>query len=531
MSVLPPREPQPASTIVAAFASTVARHGDLEAIVDGAHRLDYSTLDAHARAFARGLVACDVQRGDRVAIWASNSWRWVAAALGVWMAGGVVVPVSTRYRGTEASHLLTRSRAAVLVVENGFLGNDYLGMLNGAHVASTVIDLAFEETPDETHPVPGTISWARLLERGQQVSEALVRERAAAVQPDDLADLIFTSGTTGRPKGAMLRHGQLVRLYETWASVVGLAAGDRNLVVLPLFHTAGHCSGMLASLLTGATAVLQPVFAAATSLRLIRDERVSVLNGPPTLFVELLDHPDRTPADLATLRVAITGSTTVPEVMVERLRTELVDGVVLTAYGLTESCGTVTMCMRDDDVRTIATRCGAAVPGVEVEIRDATGGPLTPGQEGEVTVRGYNVFAGYFDDPAATAAAVDAAGWLRTGDLGRLDERGYLTLTGRLTDVFVVGGFNAYPAEIEQTLTRHPAVLEAAVVGVPDARLGEVGRAFVILRPGAHATETDLLGWCREHLANFKVPRAVVLCEDFPRGATGKVAKHELVRT
>jgi HIP---CoA ligase len=341
------------------------------------------------------------------------------------------------------------------------------------------------------------------------------------------SDMFFTSGTTGRPKGAVTTHGQNVRVYEAWIAGVGLRRGDRYLLVNPLFHTFGYKAGLLACLIQGATMVLQPVFDADESLRLISRERISVVPGPPTLYASLLDHPGRAGADLGSLRLAVTGASVVPVVLVERMRAELFPEVVI-AYGMTELCGTATVGDPNADAETIATTVGRAIDGVEVEVADRDGRRLPAGETGEVLVRGYNVMLGYFEDAEATAATIDADGWLHTGDVGYLRGDGNLRITDRLKDMFVVGGFNAYPAEIEQLIARHPKVSEAAVVGVPDARLGEASRAYVIPRPGAEIDEQEIIEFCRARLANFKVPRQVFVVSEFPRNASGKVLKYVL---
>jgi acyl-CoA synthetase (AMP-forming)/AMP-acid ligase II len=322
----------------------------------------------------------------------------------------------------------------------------------------------------------------------------------------------------------MTTHEQTLRVYDTWSSVVGVRAGDRYLVVNPFFHTFGYKAGILACLLRGATIVPEPVFDVDAVLRRIEDERITVLPGPPTLYQSILDHPEREKRDLSSLRLAVTGAAVVPVVLVERMRDELAFETVLTAYGLTEATGTVTMCTRDDDAETIATTSGRAIPDTEVRIDAA------PGEPGEVLVRGYNVMLGYFEEPEETAKTIDADGWLHTGDVGVMDERGNVRITDRIKDMFVVGGFNAYPAEIEQVLSRHPAISEVAVVGVTDRRLGEVGRAFVTAAPGANIDPDEVIAWCRERMANYKVPRSVAVVEILPRNASGKVLKFELRR-
>jgi acyl-CoA synthetase (AMP-forming)/AMP-acid ligase II len=270
------------------------------------------------------------------------------------------------------------------------------------------------------------------------------------------------------------------------------------------------------------------VFDVAATLDLLERERISVLPGPPALYQSLLDSPHRGGRDLSALRLIVTGAAVVPVVLVERLRDELAVETVLTAYGLTEATGTATMCRRGDDPETIATTSGRAIPDTEVRVVDTAGQPVPVGEPGEVVVRGYNVMAGYFEDPAATAETIDADGWLHTGDIGVLDAAGNLRITDRLKDMYVVGGFNAYPAEVEQILATHPGIAENAVVGVPDERLGEVGMAFVVARPGVTLDPAEVVTWSRERMANFKAPRSVNVVDVLPRNASGKVLKFQL---
>jgi acyl-CoA synthetase (AMP-forming)/AMP-acid ligase II len=373
-----------------------------------------------------------------------------------------------------------------------------------------------------------TTSWTDLVAAGEAIEREKVRRLADAVHPDDPSDILFTSGTTGHPKGVVTTHGQTLQVFWDWSDVVGLAHGDRYLIVNPFFHTFGLKAGILAALLRGATIVPEPVFDVPTVLARVGEERITMLPGPPTLYLSILDHPDRDRFDLSSLRLAVTGAAVVPVEMIRRMRDELTFRTIVTGYGLTESTGTVSMCRADDDAETIATTCGRALPGTELRVVDDEGRPLPPGEPGEVVTRGYHVMQGYLDDPDATAEAIDAAGWLHTGDVGVLDERGYLRITDRKKDMFIVGGFNAYPAEIEQALAGHPSVGQVAVVGVPDARLGEVGVAFVIPRAGATVDPDELIAWSRGRLANFKVPRRVEVVDALPLNASGKVLKYEL---
>lgn len=513
-------------TIPGALDLAARRHPGREAVVDGDVRLTWGELSDLVRVAVRSLIALGIRPGDRIAVWAPNSHRWVVAALAATSAGAVLVPVNTRYKGAEARLLLQRSGARLLFVENGFLGKDYLSMLTtGDEGAAEPRPAALEQvvTLDATTP-SGALPWEEFLRHGAHLPDAGATARTAAVRPDDPCDLLFTSGTTGRPKGALTTHRQNLATYWAWSGRTGVTGEDRYLVINPLFHCFGYKAGVLACLLRGATMVLQPVFDVERALRAVEAERITVLPGPPTIYTELLDAPGRDLFDLSSLRLAVTGAAVVPVALVRRMRAELFPEV-LTAYGLTETCGTVTVCSADDDAETVALTAGRPIDGTEVRIADAGRRPLPAGQDGRILVRGYHVMRGYLDDPQATAAAVDADGWLDTGDIGHLDARGNLVITGRTKDMFVVGGFNVYPAEIEQVLAGHDAVAEAAVVGVPDARLGEVGRAYVTVRPGAGAEPDDLVGYCRERLANFKVPREVVVLGTLPRNATGKVDK------
>jgi acyl-CoA synthetase (AMP-forming)/AMP-acid ligase II len=506
-------------TIPAALLRAAEQFGDREALIDGSSRWTFADLADAALRSAGAMIAAGVEPGDRVAVWAPNGRLFVAAALGAVTAGAILVPLNTRFKGDEAAWILGRSRARLLVTDNGFLGNDYVGMLRDAELPSLAEVIVLNGS--------GGLSWADFLGRGAEVPRDKALARADAVAPDDVSDMFFTSGTTGRPKGVMTTHGQNLRVYRAWADGVGLRPGDRYLVINPMFHTFGYKAGLLACLIRGATVISVPVFDPAEAIRLIGRERVTVLPGPPTLYAALLDHPSRAGQDLSSLRLAVTGAAVVPVPLVERMRAELFREVVI-AYGLTESCGTVTVGDPHADPLTASRTVGRAIEGTEVIIGGPGGDPLPPGSSGEVLVRGYNVMHGYFEDPEGTAAALDPAGWLHTGDVGTLDAQGNLHITDRLKDMFVVGGFNAYPAEIEQAITRHEQVSEAAVVGVPDARLGEVGCAFVVARSGATVTEAEIVAFCRERLANFKVPRSVRMVAALPRNASGKVLKAEL---
>lgn len=513
-------------TVPGIVAATVATSGERTAVVDDGTRLDYRELAARADRFGAALVAAGLDPGDRVAVWAQNCTEWIVAALGIWQAGCVLVPVNTRFKGGEAADILRRSRARVLVTVTDFLGTDYVDLLRSA--GGDLPDLATVVVA-RGPAVDGARPWAEFTAGASADGLAEVARRAAAVRPGDPCDILFTSGTTGVPKGVVQTHGGTTQVAADWVAMTGLTAVDRYLMVNPYFHMFGLKAGILAAVLAGATMVPEPVFDVDRVLSQVAAERITVLPGAPTLYQGILDHPTRDRYDLSSLRVAVTGAADIPVELIRRVDAELPFTLVVTGYGLTEG-GTAAATSPDDGVEAIATTVGRPRPGFELRIVDAAERDVAPGEPGEILLRSGNLLSHYLDDPEATARARTPDGWLRTGDLGTVDEEGRLRIVGRLKDMFIVGGFNAYPAEIEQILQRHEDIAEAAVIGVPDDRLGEVGMAFVVVRPGAALTAAAVVAWSRDQMANYKAPRTVELVDALPRNATGKVAKAELRR-
>jgi len=499
--------------------------GNRHAIVDGPATLTFAALCERVDEAARALIAIGISKGDRIAIWAPNIWEWIVCALAIHTVGGVMVPVNTRYKGIEAAYLLDKSGAKALFTVTDFLDVDYVALLRDTDTKLPELAQIIVLRGDAPE---GTLTYRKFLERASEVSETAAKERAATLGADDLADILFTSGTTGKPKGAMCTHGQNLRVYDQWSSIIGLREGDRYLVVLPFFHSFGYKAGWFSALIRGATIFPEPVFDVNVVLRRIQEDAITMLPGPPALYQSLLLHPDRAQFDISSLRLAVTGAAAIPVELIERMKDDLGFDTVITAYGLTESCGVVTMCRLDDDAETIATTSGRAIPDIEVRIIDGEGNPAPTNEPGEIVVRGYNVMKGYLDADEETKKAIDADGWLHTGDIGTMDGRGNIKITDRLKDMFIVGGFNAYPAEIENTLLQMPGIGEVAVIGVPDERLGEVGMAFVVAAPGQSLTIDAVVSWSRKNMANFKVPRRVEVLDALPRNATGKVVKFEL---
>jgi HIP---CoA ligase len=502
----------------------VERFGNDEALVDGTTRLSFRDLSERVEHVARALVASGVERGDRVALWAPNSAAWVITSFAAYAVGAVLVPLNTRYRGQEAGHVLRTSRARLLFAVTDLLGSDLVALLADEPGLEALEEIVVLEGP----PRPGCTTFDAFSARATGADRMRVAQRRSAVKADDASDIIFTSGTTGAPKGAVLGHGASVRTYLAWSDLVGLRRGDRYLVIYPFFHTAGLKSGVLACVLRGATILPHAVFDVLPVMELVASERITMLPGPPTVFQSILDHPDFASFDLSSLRLSVTGAATVPVEVVRRMRADLQFETVVTGYGLTETTGTVSMCRHDDPPEVIATTVGRPLPGVSVQIVDDDDQCATNGVPGEIRVRGFNVMKEYFENPAATADAIDEDGWLRTGDIGVFDHQGNLRITDRKKDMYIVGGFNAYPAEIESIMVGHPQVSQVAVVGMPDERMGEVGVAFVVPRSGQTVDPDQLVAWCRDHMANFKVPRSVYVVGSLPLNPTGKVMKFEL---
>jgi HIP---CoA ligase len=514
-------------TTPALIARGAARYGARAAIETSEGILTYAQLDTARIEAARALMACGIGPGERVAIWAPNVAEWIVAALAIQSVGAALVPVNTRMKGLEAGAILADSGARLLFTCGNFLGESYPAMLE-AHRPATLERVVVFDTSPAGAEGPRDETWQHFLAHAEATPLEAFRAREATVGPDTLMDVMFTSGTTGRPKGVMTTHGQNLRAARSWSEITTVGEGDRYLIVSPFFHAFGYKAGWLAALASGATVLPHLVFDPQAVLERVVNERISVLPGPPTLYYALLDSPDLASRDLSSLRVAVTGAAAISPTLIERMRSELGFETVLTGYGLTESCGFATLCRHGDDAQTVAQTSGRTMPDVELRIVSPEGATLAPGVTGEVLIRGYNVMQGYLNDNEATERTIDTEGWLHTGDLGSLDEAGNLRITDRIKDMFIVGGFNCYPAEIERLFAAHPAVAQIAVVGAPDARLGEVGHAWVVLRAGVVADAASLADWARRNMANYKVPRRIEIVDALPVSAAGKVLKYRL---
>lgn len=519
-------EHSPWETIPQLLEDAATRFASTEAYGDEERRLTFAELTAEINVATRALIASGISPGDRVAIWAPNVFEWVKAGLAVYGSGAVLVPINTRFKASEAAYVLRKSKARLLFTVSDFLDTNYVEMLDGVEGLDDL-----EETivlrGSATH---GTTSFADFLARAESVDDATRAERAAAVDRHDLCHILFTSGTTGAPKGVLLEHGPVCDTYDSLATIFDMQHGDRQLVVLPFFHSFGLHVGILCAFMRGLAILPHSVFDIDVVMRRIADDGVTMFPGPPTIFQAMVQSPLRNELDLSRLRAVTIGAASFPPTLVDDIQRELGVGRVQTGFGLTEASGTVSLCSPPDSAEIVTNTVGRPIPGVEVKIVDEDGKELDNLEAGEVLVRGFNVMRGYLDDPQATAEAIDADGWLHTGDIGLIRSDGCLKITDRKKDMYTVGGFNAYPAEIEGMLARHDQVAQAAVIGVPDDRMGEVGMAFVIPTPDSTPDPDEIIAWCREEMANYKVPRHVEIVTDLPMNATGKVLKFELRR-
>lgn len=514
-------------TLPEVVEAAAERYGSAPYITDGDVELSFSGLNEARLQAARAFCAAGIEAGERISIWAPNIYQWVIAATGAQSIGAVLVPLSTRMKGTEAAYQLQASGARLLFTVTDFVGVNYPQLLADQDLPDLERIILFEGEAANCQ------SWDAFLASGESVELADVARRQAALSPQSTLDIMFTSGTTGKPKGVVTSHGQNIRVFETWSQTVGLRHDDNYLVINPFFHSFGYKAGWLAAIISGAHIFPVRTFDLDDVLAQIGRDRITMIPGPPTIYHSLLAHPNRGDYDLSSLRLAVTGAAAVPVELINKMRSELGFASVVTAYGLTESCGAVSICRADDDPETISTTSGAAMPGVELKCVDgksSEGREIERGEPGEIWCRGYNVMQGYFNNPEETANTITADGWLKTGDIGVMNERGYIRITDRIKDMFIVGGFNCYPAEIENMLCSMNGVAQAAVIGVPDERMGEVPRAYIIPSAETQIDEAQVIAWARDTMSNYKVPRSVCFVAALPLNASGKVLKPELRR-
>lgn len=485
----------------------------------------YAMLERQVAGLGAHLLDLGVEPGDRVAILAPNCTAWIVAACAAQSIGAIMVPINTRFKGPEVRYVLERARVAVLFTVGAFLGT---------HLAQMVSDACGgigEGCP--LRDLPHLKAMVRLdqlelpLETPDPVQLARFEAAAARVTPEMTADLMFTSGTTGMPKGAMHGHGQALWMTALWSHANDLGPDDRMALVNPFFHSFGYRSGWVAALMGGMTLWPLASFDAGALLALIERERITQLSGAPTVFFSLMQHSDFARRDISSLRSGHTGGAKTPPDIIRAGFDTLGFDIFLTSYGQTEATAMISTNYPDDPLEAIIQTVGRPIPGTQVRLIGPDGDDVPEGEQGQLIVRGPNVMQGYFDDPEQTAKTI-IDGWLHTGDVARMDKDGRLRILDRLKDVVIVGGFNAYPAEIEIMMAAHPDIAEVAIIGLPDERMGEVTAACIVPRPGVKITLEELVPWCRERMANYKVPRHLFIMDDMPRTPIGKIQKFQL---
>jgi fatty-acyl-CoA synthase len=511
-------------TIGANFERAVARFGDREALVDCAtqRRWTYSELDVEVDEVALGLMALGVAKGDRVGIWAPNCAEWVLVQYATAKIGAVLVNVNPAYRSHELRYVVQQSGLSVLVSAVSHKASDYRAMVEEVRGECPALR-------DVVHL--GEQSWRDLVETGSRADHHTLDERMATLSFDDPINIQYTSGTTGFPKGATLSHHNILNNGYFVGETVGYSEQDRVCLPVPFYHCFGMVMGNLGATSHGACVVIPaPAFDPAATLRAVAEERCTSLYGVPTMFIAELGLPDFGSYDLSTLRTGIMAGSPCPVEVMKRVVSEMHMSEVAIAYGMTETSPVSTMTRADDDLARRTETVGRVMPHLEVKLVDpATGLEVRRGQAGELCTRGYSVMLGYWEEPDKTAEAVDAAGWMHTGDLAVMDDAGYLNISGRIKDMVIRGGENVYPREVEEFLYTHPDVADVQVVGVPDERYGEELMAWVVLRDGAGPLTAEALReFCAGRLAHYKIPRYVHCVEGFPMTVTGKVRKVEM---
>ncbi|WP_341796276.1 MULTISPECIES: AMP-binding protein [unclassified Pseudomonas] len=528
-------------TIGQAFDATVARCADGEALVSRHQGLRYSwrQLADQVEVHARALMALGVNTGERVGIWSPNCAQWCILQLASAKVGAILVNINPAYRVGELEYVLRQSGCRWLVCADAFKTSDYHAMVQELVpelACATPGELVSERLPDlrgvislAANPPAGFLRWHALAEKAGQTTLEAFTARQQGLQFDQPVNIQYTSGTTGAPKGATLSHYNILNNGFMVGESLGLTASDRMVIPVPLYHCFGMVMANLGCITHGSTMIYpNDAFDAELTLRAVAEERASILYGVPTMFIAMLDHPSRAQMDLSTLRSGIMAGATCPIEVMRRVIDQMHMAEVQIAYGMTETSPVSLQTGPDDDLELRVTTVGRTQPQLENKLVDADGCIVARGEIGELCTRGYSVMLGYWDNPQATADAIDPAGWMHSGDLAVMDEQGYVRIVGRNKDMIIRGGENIYPRELEEFFYTHPAVADAQVIGIPCSRYGEEIVAWIKLHPGHSATVEELQGWCKARIAHFKVPRHIRFVDEYPMTVTGKVQKFRM---
>ena len=509
-------------TIPQNLARTVAAHGGRDALVsvEQGLRYTYAEFADEVDRVARALMAIGVAQGDRVGIWSPNYAEWVLVQYATARIGSILVTINPAYRSSELGYVLNQSGTSVLVAVESFLASDYRSM----------IDEVWDRVPAERAVYMHTADWDEMLEAAEAVSVEQLVERTAQLAPDDAINIQYTSGTTGFPKGATLSHRNILNNGLFIGEACKYTPEDRVCIPVPFYHCFGMVLGNLACTTHGSAMVIPAAgFDATATLRAVATERCTSLYGVPTMFIAELGDPGLADYDLSSLRTGIMAGSPCPIEVMRQVVDQMNMREVTIAYGMTETSPVSTQTSDDDPLEKRVTTVGRVHPHVEIRIADpATGETVPRGTGGEFLTRGYSVMLGYWNDPERTAEAIDADGWMHTGDLAVMDDESYVNIVGRIKDMIIRAGENVYPREIEEFLYTHPDIVDVQVIGVPDVRYGEQVMAWVQRREGATTTAEDIKEFCRGTIAHYKVPRYIKFTDSFPMTITGKIQKFKM---
>lgn len=525
-------------TLGAVLRQSAKKYADIAFVAGNSTKRTFAQFDADVDRMACGLLDLGVRRGDHVAVWLTNSTEWVLTLLAAARIGAAIIPVNTRYKKDEAAYIIRQSDAKVVVMTDTLWGIDFIGMLHEMApdlAGQDARNLALANFPSlksvvvvSEKAVASTVSFASLSDTA--VDAVRLGDAEDQVSSADMLLICYTSGTTGRPKGAMHNH-RVIKQATRVGEALHMGEGTRILAHLPFYHVAGMFMCLIPSVALGSTMYIMGHWNARDALDTLSREKISVFGGLATHFLDMMQVADFDSYDLSALDATWAGGSTLPPDIFSRILEKFRIKRLLSTYGMTENTISTTFNRWDDSLEDCRRNNAPILADCEVIIVDPeTGKQRATGEEGEIWCRGETVMMGYYKNPDATRETITAEGWLRTGDVGRFDSRGYLSLTGRIKEMFKVGGTNAYPAEIEQHLATHPGVNMSVVVGAPDPRLVEVGLAFVQRKPGAELTAEDVVAHCKGRIADYKVPRHVVFVDSFPLTSTGKVQRAELMR-
>ncbi|SMC72553.1 fatty-acyl-CoA synthase [Desulfocicer vacuolatum DSM 3385] len=489
---------------------------------------------------AKGFMSLGIKKGDHVAVWANNIPEWIYAKFAIAKAGGVVVTVNTSLRCFEMEYLVRQSDATTLVMVGGVREDDeYLKIIENlcpelktsspGKLNSRLFPRLKNIVLLDNEDYPGMVTWKKLIRQGGQIKDEALKIRQDSVFPEDVVNILYTSGTTGSPKGVMLSHKNIIGNAHSLADNLELSNSDRVCVPVPFFHCFGCVAGILTSLVSGSTLCPIPSFSPREVLETVQELQCTVLHGVSTMFLAEIEAMTTKKYDTSSLRTGIIAGATVTPNLMQQIETLMGIPELSIAYGQTESSPAITATNRKDSIEKRFETVGRPLPGVEVKVVKPSGGEVPSGSQGELCVRGDNVMKGYYKKPEATRTAIDDSGWLHTGDLGRLDEQGYCIITGRVKEVIIRGGENIYPVEIETFLLTHPDIMDVHVVGVPDEKYGEQVHAFVKLPPHKFISEKELKAYCKNKIAFHKIPTRFVFTREYPTTASGKVQKFKLV--